>query len=136
MDPVLEEISYGSPPRKLLVYKEPNVTSYYQAGESCPSLSKVKPRFTGFATKFINLTPECLALYWEVKCGGKRSLVQSTTPFASASTVSFPGHRFIFVNQKDEVGSPLSWIRPIRSIIMIPITYRMIPNKWKRISPS
>lgn len=49
------------------------------------------------------MTPNKLTLYWEVKRGGKRSLIQIVSGFSAGGTASFPRHNFIFVNEKDEV---------------------------------
>ena len=71
-------------------------------------------QFSGFAAKFINMTPHKLTLYWEVKRGGRRSLIQQAPAFTSVGTASFPHHNFVFVNdENDEV---------VQSFVMDPST--------------
>mmetsp|Transcript_1658 Transcript_1658/g.3152 ORF Transcript_1658/g.3152 Transcript_1658/m.3152 type:complete len:501 (-) Transcript_1658:38-1540(-) len=115
VDPTLHEIEYdlGQGPERTHVYVEPNVTTFYKAYETCPASQKVKPYFNGFAAKFINMSPDPLSLYWEVSRGGARSLIQQAQAWQSVGTASFPTHRFIFVNQQDEV---------VKSFVMTPST--------------
>ena len=61
----------------------------------------------------MNLSPDPLSLFWEVKRGGARSLIQMAQGWQSVGTASFPTHRFIFVNKKDEI---------VKSFIMTPST--------------
>lgn len=52
--------------------------------------------FTGFAAKFVNLSPKPVLLYWDGKGGHEKSkkLVGEIAPFESLGTATMPGHSF------------------------------------------
>jgi hypothetical protein len=63
-DPALKLMSYdvGDGPQEVLVYVEPDVTSFYKGDP--PATTKVTPKFKGFQGKFINMSNRKLSLYW------------------------------------------------------------------------
>lgn len=52
--------------------------------------------FTGFAGKFVNLSPKPVLLYWDGKGGHEKAkkLVGEIAPFESIGTATMPGHSF------------------------------------------
>lgn len=52
--------------------------------------------FTGFAAKFVNMSPRPVLLYWDGKGGGEESrrLVGEIPPFESVGTATMPGQSF------------------------------------------
>lgn len=52
--------------------------------------------FTGFAAKFVNLSPKPVLLYWDGKGGHEeaKKLVGEIGPFESLGTATMPGHSF------------------------------------------
>ena len=64
VDPALKEMEYdiGYGKQTFLAYVEPNVTTFYQGKP--PSSTKVVPKFTGLATKFINMSNKHVKLQW------------------------------------------------------------------------
>ncbi|KAL7521830.1 hypothetical protein ACHAWX_006515 [Stephanocyclus meneghinianus] len=105
------------------VYKRPHVSTFYRnrhasAIESALSIStesheKISPAsltFTGFATKFINLSIQSINLYWDggrissgPKAGKMHNVLVGTIPgMESIGTASFPGHSFFVTPTYDK----------------------------------
>jgi prolyl 4-hydroxylase len=86
------------PPRKFLAYVQPDVSTFYR---DVPGTHRpMKPRFQGLAGKFVNLSPDYLALYWEDGHGG--SLIADMPPFQAVGTATFPVHEFFISKKKDK----------------------------------
>ena len=66
LDPALQEMKYdvgdGNGEQSVLVYVEPDVTTFYQGDP--PASTKVVPKFKGLAAKFINMSNRAVTLYW------------------------------------------------------------------------
>jgi hypothetical protein len=64
LDPALKEMTYdvGNGTQTVLVYVQPNVTSFYRG--KAVSSTAVTPKHNGFAGKFINLSNKKLTLFW------------------------------------------------------------------------
>ncbi|KAL3943937.1 MAG: hypothetical protein SGBAC_001971 [Bacillariaceae sp.] len=99
IDPALKEFTYdiGDGPKQFLAYVEPDVSSFYQEPEG--TRTKVVPKFSGFAAKFINLSNQNVKHYWEGN--GATVLMRFYTPFSSGGTASFPGHKFFFTTENE-----------------------------------
>jgi len=113
-----------------LVYISPTIASFYQqqpnvmphisnlgAGSSSSNqeLQAVTPTYTGFAAKFINLSPKPIHLYWDaaenelptqLTPNTKKPKLATIAPFESFGTSTFPGHQF-FVTPTYDYTSPL-----------------------------
>lgn len=62
--------------------------------ESINQIMSATLSFTGFAAKFINLSPKPILLYWDGNGDGVRSLVGEISPFEAISTATTPGQSF------------------------------------------
>jgi hypothetical protein len=102
LDPNLKEMTYdvGDGPQNTLVYVEPPVTSFYKDGKA-PASQIVMPKHNGLAGKFINMSNKRLSLYWEESEGGAKHEMRHHLPFTSSGTATFPGHRFLFTEEKN-----------------------------------
>eukprot|EP00538_Stauroneis_constricta_P002463 CAMPEP_0119556374 /NCGR_PEP_ID=MMETSP1352-20130426/8357_1 /TAXON_ID=265584 /ORGANISM="Stauroneis constricta, Strain CCMP1120" /LENGTH=497 /DNA_ID=CAMNT_0007603327 /DNA_START=154 /DNA_END=1647 /DNA_ORIENTATION=+ len=100
-DPALKEMTYdiGDGEKTFMAYVEPDVTSFY--AEDPPSSTRVVPKFTGLASKFINLSKDNIRLYWEAHENAEPNLIRNFPPFNAGGTASFPGHRFFFATDTD-----------------------------------
>ena len=101
-DPALHEMKYdiGDGEKTFLAYVEPDVTTFYR-NEPPPASTKVVPKFSGLATKFINMSNRDLRLYWESHAGGPSYVMRHYTPFSAGGTASFPGHRFFLAPENE-----------------------------------
>ncbi len=99
-DPALKEFTYdvGDGPQTMLAYVEPDVNTFYQ--ETKRLYRKMKPRFNGFAAKFINMSNKHLNFYWESD-SGEAYYMGNYEPFHSDGTGSYPTHRFYFATQEE-----------------------------------
>lgn len=102
-DPTLKLMTYdvGDGPQTFWAYVEPDLTTMYAGTENPPSTTKVTPAFEGLASKFINMSNQHLALYWESDEGGEASIMSYYEPFDSDGSASFPGTRFFFTPEDD-----------------------------------
>jgi prolyl 4-hydroxylase len=68
--------------------------------------------FTGFAAKFVNMSPEPLLLYWESKGGrtDQNRLVGEIPPFESLGTATMPGHSFLVTPVYDSSTARQRWV--------------------------
>uniref|UniRef100_A0A7S2L3K0 Fe2OG dioxygenase domain-containing protein n=1 Tax=Leptocylindrus danicus TaxID=163516 RepID=A0A7S2L3K0_9STRA len=85
---------------RALVYKDPPVGSYYvhRKDESTNYDEAVEPSFTGFAGKFINLSPKPVLFFWD---GNEPILMDRILPYEAVGTSTFPGHQFFFTPEYD-----------------------------------
>lgn len=84
---------------RALVHIDPLVSSYYQlAGDDEDYGKAVVPSFTGFAGKFINLSPLPVLFYWD---GPEPRLLDKIMPFEAVGTATFPAHQFYFTPEYD-----------------------------------
>lgn len=113
-DPNLLPMTFHVPPqgdldntssRKFLAYVQPDVSTFYR--DTPGTCRPMKPRFQGLAGKFINLSPDYLALYWDDGHGG--SLIADMPPFQAAGTATFPIHKF-FISKKNNKNDVVSRI--------------------------
>jgi len=93
-DPKLTNMTFTLPgveePRMFEAYKSADISSFYQ--EPPGSRSEMIPYFLGMAAKFVNLSPNYLALYWD---DGKSGMhVGDLPPFQAIGTASHPSHQF------------------------------------------
>jgi hypothetical protein len=65
LDPNLKEMKYnvGDGEQSVLVYVQPDVTSFYKDG-TAPASTKVQPKHKGLVGKFINISTKQASLYW------------------------------------------------------------------------
>jgi prolyl 4-hydroxylase len=85
-------------------YKTPSIASMYPADIQRSQEHSVKQKavtiqpaelsFTGFAAKFINLSPKPVLLHWESSRDDKPRLVGEIAPFESIGTATTPGQSF------------------------------------------
>jgi hypothetical protein len=68
LDPALQEMKYdvGDGEQSVLVYVQPDVTTFYKDGtlDGAPVKSKVQPKHKGLVGKFINISTKQATLYW------------------------------------------------------------------------
>lgn len=85
---------------RALVYKDPPVGSYYvhRKDESTNFDEAIDPSFTGFAGKFINLSPKPVLFFWD---GDEPILMDRIAPYEAVGTSTFPGHQFFFTPEYD-----------------------------------
>ena len=60
-------------------------------------ITAVTPKFSGFAGKFTNLSPEPLNLFWDGRGGSNPRLVGRVPPFESLGTATTPGQSFSLI---------------------------------------
>lgn len=60
-------------------------------------IAAVTPKFTGFATKFTNLSSEPMNLFWDGRGGSDARLVGRVPPFESLGTATTPGQSFSLI---------------------------------------
>lgn len=112
---------------KTKAYDQPHVSSFYRDKLPSTALStsrgpdaKLMPAsltFTGFATKFINLSAQPLNLYWDgghISSGPKAgqihtALVGTIPSMESIGTASFPGHSFFVTPSYDKEHQLRRW---------------------------
>jgi len=68
--------------------------------------------FTGFAAKFVNLSPMPVLLYWDGKGGHEKAkrLVGEIAPFESLGTATMPGHSFHVTPVFDSTTTLQRWV--------------------------
>ena len=140
-DPALKEMTYnvGDGPQTTLVYVEPELNSFYRkpgsSEEPEQTYSRVVPKFSGFAAKFINMSNKHLDFYWEESAGGEAYLMSHYPPFSSDGTGSFPTHRF-FLATEDEPKVKLNlWIMkncPENIYVYDPYTVKDDPKQTEK----
>ena len=66
-DPALKEMTFdlGDGPETFLAYVQPDVTTFYKDIDP-PASKPVRPKFTGFAGMFVNMSNKRVRLYWYV----------------------------------------------------------------------
>jgi len=67
LKPMTYDIGYGE--QTFLAWVEPDVESMYHGNP--PASTKTTPKFTGLATKFINMSNQRIHLYWEMYVDGQ-----------------------------------------------------------------
>lgn len=84
-------------------FRSPSIESMYtdhmkskQVGvlQSSRKLQPAVLTFTGFAAKFVNLSPKPVLLYWDGRSEEQRRLVGEIAPFESLGTATTPGMSF------------------------------------------
>ena len=102
-------------------YKSPSMEEIYpELAKDASSVSLNRKRklqqsplvFTGFASKFVNLSPRPVLLFWEGKGGHENSkkLVGEIAPFESIGTATMPGHSFIVTPVYDSSTALQRWV--------------------------
>ena len=88
-------------------YIRPHVSTFYQATipeeQQRQELQEVTPRFTGIAGRFVNMSPENLALMWIPNNDDAREnlLISHVGAFEQAGTATFVGHEFCLAPAND-----------------------------------
>lgn len=93
-DPAVQTMNFdlGYGPQEFRAYVQPDVSEFYR--EPPGTRSAQRPKHTGWAAKFVNMSTERIRLFWDPKDGRKGSPMSIMGPFNSAGTASFPGHAF------------------------------------------
>lgn len=89
--------------------------------------------FTGFAAKFVNLSPKPVLLYWDGKGGHEKSkrLVAQIPPFESVGTATTPGQSFHVTPIYDSSTALQRWVVTADTAL---IYYEpMTPHEIKRV---
>jgi prolyl 4-hydroxylase len=116
----------------------PHVNEQHKTASSAPSLQGLNPwdnnnnnkkrqgepahlSFTGFAAKFINLSPQPVLLYWDGKGGhGKAArLVGEIAPFDSLGTATTPGQSFSVSPVYDPAHALHRWVVTADEAILV-----------------
>jgi len=102
------------------VYKRPHVSTFYRNkfpshsvsafGKPVPKAAPAPVSFTGFATKFINLSTKPVNLYWDagrIPSGPRQGqlhtvLIGTVQSMESIGTASHPGHQFFVATTYDK----------------------------------
>ena len=97
-DPMLAKM----PGLDFKAYRRADISSMYRDAPGFRSRSRTeqKPRFSGMAGKFVNMSPERLDLYWDNSDGPPGAFNSIAGPFESTGTSTFPGHIFYFIRPK------------------------------------
>ena len=75
-----------------MAYVTPDVSTFYQ---EAPGTRKARvPAFQGLFGKFINLSKQRVQVFWDAGRGKDPAYIADIDAFGSASTATFPGHRF------------------------------------------
>jgi hypothetical protein len=110
---------YFRQPTMQEIYPELADDSAVTAGASTSTSNSRKRRlqqpplvFTGFAAKFVNLSPKPVLLYWDGKGGHEeaRKLVGEIAPFESLGTATMPGHSFHVTPIFDSSSALQRWV--------------------------
>jgi prolyl 4-hydroxylase len=76
--------------------------------------------FTGFASKFVNMSPQPVLLYWDGKGGhvDNKKLVGEIPPFESIGTATMPGHSFHVTPVYDSTTALERWVLTVDTALM------------------
>lgn len=101
-DPAIKTMDFdlGYGPQEFRAYVQPDVSAFYR--EPPGTRVKKNPRHTGWAAKFVNMSTERFRLFWDPGDGGRGSPMGVTGPWNSASTATYPGHKFYLTPEHDE----------------------------------
>jgi hypothetical protein len=117
-------------------YKSPTIEEMYPEGQASTKLTMMKPLkrkltqphliFTGYAAKFVNLTPKPVLLHWEGKGGhdDARRLVGEIPPFESLGTATQPGQSFYVSPVYDSSTALQRWIVTADTALVIYEPYK------------
>eukprot|EP00560_Eucampia_antarctica_P004543 CAMPEP_0197834052 /NCGR_PEP_ID=MMETSP1437-20131217/21024_1 /TAXON_ID=49252 ORGANISM="Eucampia antarctica, Strain CCMP1452" /NCGR_SAMPLE_ID=MMETSP1437 /ASSEMBLY_ACC=CAM_ASM_001096 /LENGTH=456 /DNA_ID=CAMNT_0043438465 /DNA_START=376 /DNA_END=1746 /DNA_ORIENTATION=+ len=97
-DPSLHEMRFdmGYGEEVFNAYLQPDISSFSQG-----KYENVKtPDHSGWAVKFLNLSPAPVDYYWVE--GARKIFMGQLSPFNAKGTASFPNHNFIFTREGDE----------------------------------
>lgn len=102
-----------------MYYKSPDIASMYQVDinriedlsvkRKASTIQPAELSFTGFAAKFINLSPKPVLLHWE-KQNAKSRLVGEIPPFESIGTATTPGQSFSVSPVYDSAHALARWV--------------------------
>lgn len=101
------------------VYERPHVSTFYRRnGNQRTSVPPASLSFTGYAAKFVNLSPEPVDLWWDggrIRSGSRagemhRALVGTIPSMGSVGTASFPGHSFFVSPTYDRKHQLQRWL--------------------------
>lgn len=93
-DPMLHKI----PGLDFEAYVRADIATFYNKQPG--TVQELQPVFNGQAGKFVNISPEPLALYWVADDGSLSPINTMIPAFASGGTATFPGHKFVFVKPR------------------------------------
>lgn len=100
LKPMTVKLSEEEEATTFWAYVDPDISLAYNA-----TPGSIRPKYTAFTgqyAKFINMSPKTVIVYWEQSAGGQRSFMSELRPFATASTASYPTHRFVVVDKATE----------------------------------
>lgn len=107
-------------------YKTPSIQEIYNTYDD-PKLQPAVRAFTGFAAKFINLSPQPLLLFWDGKGGTADAarLVAELAPFQSVGTATTPGMSFHITPVYDSSDAIKRWVLTADTALIV---YHPIEN--------
>ena len=117
-------------------YKSPTIEDMYPEGQDSTTPTMMKPlkrkltqphlTYTGYAAKFINLSPKPVLLHWEGKGGHQdaRRLVGEIPPFESLGTATQPGQSFYVSPVYDSSTALQRWIVTADTALVIYEPYK------------
>ncbi len=113
-------------------YKTPSIQEIYNSHDD-PKLESAVVTFTGFAAKFVNLSPQPLLLFWDGKGGREDSarLVAELAPFQSVGTATTPGMSFHITPVHDSSNAIKRWVLTADAAIVV---YHPIEHDEKAIA--
>jgi prolyl 4-hydroxylase len=100
-------------------YKTPDIESMYpneikrsqelSVKQKAVTIQPAQLSFTGFAAKFVNLSPKPVLLHWESSRDDKSRLVGEIAPFESIGTATTPGQSFAVTPVYDSTHALERW---------------------------
>ena len=102
VDPNLHafEFDVGDGPQNTLIYLEPDIQTFYPE-EADPEMRKKWPFSTASTGKFCNLSNQTVALYWQSRTSGQRTLQRYLAPWEASALGTLEGHIFVFTTVDD-----------------------------------
>ena len=91
----------GHPETTFYAFVDPDVATFYN--ETPGSIQPKETNFKGFFGKFINLSKNPVKVFWVPTTGRPTpSYISGISPFGAAATATYPGHKFIVTEQRNE----------------------------------
>lgn len=92
-------VDVGHGEEEVWVFDSPDVSTFYQ---EAPGSRKVqKPRFTGLAAKFINISPQPVTVFYDPGGNREKLYIADIGPFEAAATAAYPTHVFVMTAKND-----------------------------------
>lgn len=99
-------VDFGDRQDTVHVYVTPDVATFYN--ETPGSMRKAETNFRGQFTKFINLSPNPLRVFW-ISDSGTQRYIADLAPFGAAGTASYPNHKFVVTERNDPKAVLREW---------------------------